>query len=107
MKTILTTAAVGLCLAGTALAQEAPQEPIELTATDMDQVSAGVLDDLRLGAVVPISAILANAGTAASIGLLSENVVAGAEANATSFNATDLNIGDLFDFGSMDMPTGN
>jgi hypothetical protein len=105
MKTFLTTTAAGLCLAGTAFAAEPAQEPIELTATDMDQVSAGVLDDLRLGAVIPVSAILANAGTAASIGLLSENVVAGAEANATSFNATDLNLGDLFDLGDMGLPT--
>lgn len=103
MKILATLAASALAL-GVANAQE--PETIELTAADMDTVSAGVLDDLRLGAVIPVSAILANAGTSASIGLLSENVLSQASADATSFNATNLSIGDVFDFGDMDMPTG-
>ena len=98
MRHLATLGAAALALAGTASAQDA--ETIELTAADMDTVSAGVLDDLRLGVAIPISVVNAVDLTSA-IGILSENITADGGIDAQSANVTGLDIGDYFDLSGM------
>lgn len=95
-KIIAATLALGL-MSGTAMAESAKieaNEPMRLDNAQMDGVSAGVLDNLRLAAVIPVAAILANAATAASVAILSEDVGSGASATAAAYNVVNIYQGD-------------
>lgn len=69
-------------LAICAMSTAAFAEPQKMSETEMQEVTAGLLN---LAAVIPTNAVLANAATAASIGLLSKDVDADAAA-ATSIH---------------------
>lgn len=99
--TLAAACAAGL---GVASAQE-PAEPVVLDEADMDAVSAGVLDDLRLAIAVPVSVVNAVDLTSA-IGILSENIAADGGVDAQSANLTGLDLGNFFDLGGLTGGTG-
>lgn len=71
----------------------ASADPVRLTDGQMDQVSAGLLDNLRLNAQIA-AAIQASApitaNTVASVGILSEGVVASGNTNVQSVNSASF-----------------
>ncbi len=78
----------------------ASADPVRLTDDQMDQVSAGVLDNLRLNfaTLVGIQASAPiTANTVAAVGILSEGVVATGETKVDSINAISFN--NAADFG--------
>lgn len=103
-KLTITLAAACVAGLGVASAQDAA-EPVVLGEADMDAVSAGVLDDLRLAIAVPISVVNAVDLTSA-VGILSENIAADGGIDAQSANLTGLDLGNFFDLSGMGGMTG-
>lgn len=81
-------------LAFVAMTAAASADPVKLTHGQMDQVSAGLLDNLRLNAQIA-AAIQASApitaNTVAAVGIGAENVSASGETNVTSTNSATFN----------------
>ena len=76
-------------MAFVAMTAAASADPVKLTHDQMDQVSAGLLDNARLNlqiaAAIQASAPV-TANTVAAVGVLSENVSASGETKVTSSN---------------------
>jgi hypothetical protein len=78
MKTLLLSA-LALGVMTTAAMAEPQKEPRKMSEDQMADVTAGLLN---LAAVIPTNAVLANAATAAAIGLLSSGTTGAADADS-------------------------
>lgn len=88
MKYVLLAA---MALSATAFAASA--DPMQLSDTQMDQVSAGVVDDNLLNINVPVVVqpnVPVSVNTAAAIGVLAENISALAKQDVDAINAADI-----------------
>jgi hypothetical protein len=81
-------------LAFAAMATVASADPMKLSDGQMDQVSAGVLDNnslaLQIAAAIQASAPI-TANTVAAVGILSEGVEATGTTSVTSLNSATFN----------------
>jgi hypothetical protein len=87
MKTLFTALAMG------AMTIAASAEPMKLTDGQMDQVSAGVLDNNTLNipiAIVTQANVPVTVNPAVAIGVLAENINAFAQAAVDSGNTADV-----------------
>jgi hypothetical protein len=87
MMKIFILSALALGVMTTAAMAEPQKEPRKMSEEQMEDVTAGLLN---LAAVIPTNAVLANAATAAAIGLLAEGTTGAAEANTNILQ--DLNV---------------
>jgi hypothetical protein len=89
MKTLVLSA-LALGVLTTAAIAEPQKEPRKMSEDQMAEVTAGLLN---VAAVIPTNAVLANAATAAAIGLLATDTAGAAAANTNILQ--DLNVMQL------------
>ena len=80
-------------MAFSAAAFAASADPMKLSDAQMDQVSAGVLDNNVLNLTLPIAvqtSVPVSVNTAAAIGVLAENIAAAAQQDIDSSNLADF-----------------
>ena len=81
-------------MAFVAMTAAASADPVKLTHDQMDQVSAGLLDNLRLNAQIAAALQTSapiTANTVAAVGILSEGVSATGNTTVTSSNTATFN----------------
>jgi hypothetical protein len=86
MKTFILSA-LALGVMTTAAVAEPQKEPRKMSEDQMADVTAGLLN---LAAVIPTNAVLANAATAAAIGLLASDTTGVADADTNILQKLDV-----------------